>query len=208
MDRALMGEELIDAYLTELAEVISRMPQDAIRAVVCELQRARECRAQIFLLGNGGSAATASHMANDLNKLAIVPGQPRFRAIALSDNVPCITAWANDCAYEDIFAEQLLNFLDPGDVVIAISASGNSPNVLKAMRTAREMGATTIGFTGKDGGQLRSLVDICVCVPSDQIGMQEDCHMMLDHIIANVLRLQVLEREAKVVVGAEMIVGK
>jgi D-sedoheptulose 7-phosphate isomerase len=141
-------------------------------------------------MGNGGSAATASHMANDLNKLAIVPEQPRFRAISLSDNVPCMTAWANDSAYEDIFAEQLSNFLDPGDVVIAISASGNSPNVIKAIRLAREMGAITIGFTGKDGGQLKPLVDICLCIPSDHLGVQEDGHIILDHVIANALRLQ------------------
>jgi D-sedoheptulose 7-phosphate isomerase len=203
-----MTEKLIDTYLTELAEVVARMPRDTIQAVVRELQRARERRAQIFLLGNGGSAATASHMANDLNKLTIVPGQPRFRAIALSDNVPCITAWANDCAYEDIFAEQLLNFLDPGDVVIAISASGNSPNVLKAVQTAREMGAATVGFTGRDGGRLREAVDICVCVPSDHMGMQEDCHMILDHIIANALRLQSMEQRAKVVVGTETMVSE
>jgi D-sedoheptulose 7-phosphate isomerase len=203
-----MTEKLIDTYLTELAEVVARMPRDTIQAVVRELQRARERRAQIFLLGNGGSAATASHMANDLNKLTIAPGQPRFRAIALSDNVPCITAWANDCAYEDIFAEQLLNFLDPGDVVIAISASGNSPNVLKAVQTAREMGAATVGFTGRDGGRLREAVDICVCVPSDHMGMQEDCHMILDHIIANALRLQSMEQRAKVVVGTETMVSE
>jgi D-sedoheptulose 7-phosphate isomerase len=205
-EEILMTEALIDSYLVELAEVVARLPRDAIRDVVDELQSARERRAHIFILGNGGSAATASHMANDLNKLTIVPGQPRFRAIALSDNVPCMTAWANDCAYADIFAEQLLNFLDPGDVVIAISASGNSANVLKAVQLAHEVQATAIGFTGQDGGQLKDLVDICVSVPSDHMGMQEDCHMILDHVIANVLRLQALEQGATMVVGTGLVV--
>ncbi|HID24182.1 MAG TPA: SIS domain-containing protein [Planctomycetaceae bacterium] len=139
-------------------------------------------------MGNGGSAATASHMANDFNKLTIVPGQPRFKAIALTDNVPLMTAWGNDTAYENIFVEQLLNFLEPGDVVIGISTSGNSPNVLKALQVAREHGAVTVGFTGRDGGQLKHLVDHCILVPSDHIGQQEDMHMVLDHVIATTLR--------------------
>jgi len=185
---------LVKGYLIELAQVVSRMPREAICAVIDELHRARMRRAQVFLFGNGGSAATASHMANDLNKLTIVPGQPRFRSLALSDNVPCLTAWGNDLAYEDVFVEQLRNFLEPDDVVIGISGSGNSPNVLKALAMAREMGARTIGFTGQDGGQLKELVDICVHVPSDQLTIQEDGHMILDHTISSTLRLLALEQ--------------
>ncbi len=150
---------------------------------------------EIFILGNGGSAATASHMANDLNKGASVPGQPRFKAIALTDNVPLMTAWGNDTSYENIFVEQMMNFLELGDVVIAISASGNSPNVLRALRVARQYGAITIGFTGRDGGQLRRLVDHGVFIPSDHIGQQEDGHMILDHVITSALR-QLVEAEA------------
>jgi len=156
--------------------------------VIHVLMDAQQRGARVFLLGNGGSAATASHMANDLNKLTIVDGQPRFKAIALTDNVPLMTAWGNDTAYENIFVEQMLNFLEPGDVVVGISTSGNSGNVVRALEVAREYGAITVGFIGRDGGQLRHVADHCVFVPSDHIGQQEDVHMVLDHVIANTLR--------------------
>ncbi len=144
--------------------------------------------AQIFILGNGGSAATASHMANDLNKLTITPGKPRFKAIALTDNIPLMTAWGNDNSYEDIFAEQLINFIRPDDVVVAISASGNSPNVLRAVQVARQHGALTIGLTGDTGGKLKGLVDYCVLTPTGHICQQEDCHLIVEHAIANTLK--------------------
>ena len=127
-------------------------------------------------------------MANDLNKLTIVPGRRRFRAMALTDNVPLMTAWGNDNCYEDIFAEQLLNFIRAGDVVIGISCSGNSGNVLKALRLAREVGAATIGFTGQEGGQIKNLVDHCIFAPTGHIGRQEDIHTILDHVISTTLR--------------------
>jgi D-sedoheptulose 7-phosphate isomerase len=187
--------DAIETYLAELVDVVRDMPRDQIRKVVGILMDAWRRGSRVFLLGNGGSAATASHMANDLNKLASVPGQPRFKALALTDNVPLMTAWGNDTAYENIFVEQMLNFLEPGDVAIGISASGNSPNVLKAMRVAREQGAITVGFSGRDGGQLRELADHCILIPSDNIGQQEDGHMILDHLIATTLRKQI-ETEA------------
>jgi D-sedoheptulose 7-phosphate isomerase len=162
--------DMVEAYLTQLAKVVAEMPRDQIWDVIYALIDVWQRRARVFLLGNGGSAATASHMAYNLNKLIIVPGQPRFKAIALTDNVPLLTAWGEDTAYENIFVEQLLNFLEPGDVVIGISPSGNSPNVLKALQVAREHGATTVGFTGRDGGRLKRLVDHCIFVPSDHIG--------------------------------------
>ena len=188
--------DLVDKYLTQLSKVLADLPRDQIWRVVEALMNAWQRRARIFLLGNGGSAATASHMANDLSRLTIVPERPRFRAIALTDNVPLITAWGNDSAYEDIFAEQLLNLLDPGDVVIGLSTSGNSPNVLKALQIARKHGATTIGLTGQDGGKLKDLVDHCIFVPSDHIGQQEDVHMVLDHVISGTLR-QLIEKEGE-----------
>ena len=180
--------DYVEDYLMALAKMVSAMPRDQIWAVIEVLMGAWRRGAQVFLLGNGGSAATASHIANDLNKLTIVPGKPRFKAIALTDNVPLITAWGNDTAYENIFVEQMLNFLASGDVVIGISTSGNSSNVLKALRIARDHGAITVGFTGRDGGKLKELVDKCIFIPSDHIGRQEDAHMILDHIIANTLR--------------------
>jgi D-sedoheptulose 7-phosphate isomerase len=186
--------DLIHTYLGELAQVVMEMDALQIEAVVGELLRAQAEGAQVFLLGNGGSASTASHMCNDLNKFTISPGCPRFRAIALTDNVASMTAWGNDSAYEDIFVEQMFNFVHPGDMVIGLSTSGNSPNVLKALYAAKEMGATTIGFTGRQGGQLREIVDICVLVPSDHIGIQEDCHLILNHVIVNTLRAVTLAR--------------
>lgn len=174
----------VDAYLRDLVEAISALSRDEIEVVVEELLRARAHEAQVFLIGNGGSAATACHMANDLNKFTIVPGRPRFRALALTENVPLITAWGNDSAYEDVFAEQLRNFVRPGDVVIGISCSGDSANVLKAIRVAQELGAVTIGFTGLEGGSLKELVDHCVFAPAHHIGQQEDIHLILNHVVS------------------------
>jgi D-sedoheptulose 7-phosphate isomerase len=186
--------DTVEAYLKELAQTIEDMPRNQIWDVIYVLLDAWRRGSKVFLLGNGGSAATASHMANDLNKLVIVPGQPRFKAIALTDNIPLMTAWANDTAYENTFTEQMLNFLEPGDVAIGISASGNSLNVLKAMQVAREFGAITVGFTGWDGGKLAGMVDHCILVPSKQIVQQEDMHLVLDHIIATTLR-QLIQSE-------------
>jgi D-sedoheptulose 7-phosphate isomerase len=187
--------DLVERYLTQLADVVNGMPRDRIWDVIQVLLDAWRRGSHVFILGNGGSAATASHMANDLNKGVLVPGQPRFKALALSDNIPLMTAWGNDTSYENIFAEQMLNFLEPGDVVIGISTSGNSANVLKAMEVARAHDAVTIGFTGRSGGKLGHLVDHCIYVPSDDIGQQEDAHMILDHLIASTLR-QLIQAEA------------
>jgi D-sedoheptulose 7-phosphate isomerase len=188
--------DAVQAYLTELAEMVSQMPRDKIWDVIQVLMDAWRKGSRVFILGNGGSAATASHMANDLNKYTIVPGQRRFRALALSDNVPLMTAWGNDTSYDNIFVEQMLNFWEPGDVAIGISGSGNSPNVIKAMRAAQELGGTTIGFTGRDGGELKRVVHHCIHVPSDRIIQQEDGHMILDHLMASTLR-QLIEAEAQ-----------
>jgi len=155
------------------------------------LLRARDEGRTIFIIGNGGSAATASHMANDLNKGAAVSGQPRFRAFALTDNVPLITAWANDTRYEKIFVEQMANFLRPGDVLIAISGSGNSPNIITAVEWARLEGAVTIGLTGGSGGRLNGLVDCCLVVPSNLMEQIEDMHLVLSHALCVSLRARI-----------------
>jgi D-sedoheptulose 7-phosphate isomerase len=187
--------DAVENYLTELTNMIRQMPRDRIWEVLNVLMDAWRKGRRVFLMGNGGSAATASHMANDLNKYTIVPGQPRFKVLSLSDNVPLMTAWGNDTSYENIFVEQMLNFWEPGDVAIGISGSGNSPNVLKAMRLARQLGGTAIGFTGRDGGKLKDVVDLCIHVPSDKIVQQEDGHMILDHLMATTLR-RLIEEEA------------
>ena len=184
----------VGSYLSEMAKVVEEMPREPIWDVINVLMGACQRGSRVFILGNGGSAATASHMSSDLNKMTIVPGQPRFKAVALTDNVPLMTAWGNDTAFENIFAEQLTNLVSPEDVVISISTSGNSPNVLKAVRVAREQGAITVGFTGRNGGTLKDLVDHCIQIPSDTIGQQEDAHMVLNHVIAMNLRRMIEEK--------------
>jgi len=185
---SIQQDNQVEVYLSALAQMITAISREDIWAVIQVLFNAWQTGSQIFLFGNGGSSATAAHMTNDLNKLTISPGKPRMKAICLSDNVPLLTAWANDQHYADVFAEQLLNFVHPGDVVIAISSSGNSPNVLRGVEVARENNAITIGFTGDQGGKLKDLVEYCICIPDPHMGRQEDGHMILDHVISNTLR--------------------
>lgn len=175
-------------YLAELQPVLEQLRAEDLSRIESLLLQARAQGRMIFIIGNGGSAATASHLANDLNKGASVSGRPRFRAIALTDNVPLITAWANDTSYENVFVEQMANFFEPGDVLVAISGSGNSPNVVGATEWARREGAVTIGLTGGSGGRLRDLVDCCVVVPTDRMEQIEDMHLVLAHALCVSLR--------------------
>ncbi|MBI5829841.1 MAG: SIS domain-containing protein [Chloroflexi bacterium] len=180
--------DFIDAYLTELSKSVSALSRPDLRRVCDALMQAwREDRA-IFMIGDGGSAATASHMMCDLNKLTITPGKRRFRAIALTDNMPLITAWGNDAAFEVVFAEQLRNFMRPGEIVIAISTSGNSPNLVKAVETAHEIGGTVIALLGDKGGKLAEMADLVVRFPDPHQGRQEDGHLIMNHVIAGELK--------------------
>jgi D-sedoheptulose 7-phosphate isomerase len=178
----------VSGYLDTLNGVLAAMPREPLARITDLLLDAGRTGKTIFILGNGGSAATASHLACDLAKTASVPGQPRLRALALTDNVPLLTAWGNDASYEVVFAEQLKTFAQPGDLVIAISASGNSPNVLAAATAARAAGARVIGVTGFGGGRLRALCDVCLVVPSHEYGPVEDAHMILVHAVTAALR--------------------
>src|SRR5256884_4283800 len=136
-----------------------------LETVLRLLEEAYHNGRRIFIMGNGGSAATASHFALDLAKNTIMPGAPRLKAISLTDHVPLITAWSNDIAYEHIFSEQLANMIEPGDVVIGISASGNSPNVINAMKLTKQHRGFTIGLLGARGGQIKQMVDAYVLAP-------------------------------------------
>jgi histidinol-phosphate phosphatase family protein len=178
----------IESYLRKLEQVIHDLPRQEIRQTVQALMHARSAGQHIFIIGNGGSAATAAHMVNDLNKLPATRDGKLFKATDLASNMPWLTALANDDGYADTFLNQLRNFIEPGDLVIAISTSGNSANIIKAIEFARQQQAIIIGFTGCNGGRLKSLVDICVCVPGELIGHQEDVHMALDHCIAFTIR--------------------
>ncbi len=179
--------DFIDTYLTELEQVIHTLSRADVRAVADALMDNWRQRKQLFIIGNGGSAATASHMMNDMNKFTLVEGKHRFRCLALTDNVPLMTAVGNDLAYADIFVEPLKNLLQTGDTVIAISASGNSPNIVKAVEYAKTQGAQVIGFCGQPGGKLAQMSDLKIIIPSGRIGQQEDGHMILDHVLSAAL---------------------
>lgn len=172
------------AYFERLQRLLDTMDHGAIARVVEALIAARERGARIFFIGNGGSAATASHFANDIgigNRSWTKP----FKAVSLVDNVAVLTAIANDHGYDQVFTLQLRTQMAAGDVLVAISASGNSPNVLGAVEWANANGAVTIGLTGFDGGRLTRLAQIAVHVRTDhgEYGPVEDVHMILDHLI-------------------------
>lgn len=182
-------------YLTEARAALDEpYIQAAIDRIVPEMLRARREGRMIFFLGNGGSASTASHFVVDIAKgtMGHAPhGGRRFRCLALNDNVPTITAWANDFDYHEGFVEQLRTLGERGDVVFAISGSGNSPNVLKAVEFARANGMFTIGLTGIGGGKLKSMVDVPLVVPSDSMQHTEDVHLSICHLLTAYLRDEV-----------------
>jgi len=173
----------VEIYLQKVSDALKRLPFAQINRVTDVLWNAYQNNRAVYLFGNGGSAALASHCACDFGKGTVVNGNPRFRVLALTDNVPLLTAWANDARYEDIFSEQLQSLLQRHDIAFAISGSGNSPNVLNALHAAREIGAFTIGLTGFQGGKMQSLCDLCVVVPSENMQVIEDVHLSVTHSI-------------------------
>lgn len=179
------GAQYADGYLRYLASVFDRIDREAVAAFVEVLLDARRREARIFFIGNGGSAATASHWVNDLTRWRDRP----FRAISLTENVAVMTAYANDYGYDEVFIRQLQTLMAPEDVVVAISASGNSPNVLLAIEYANAHGAITVGLTGFDGGRLREMASISVHAPTNngEYGPAEDVHMVLDHLVTSYL---------------------
>lgn len=181
----------IREYLLATRSAIEKLDVASIDGMVSILFEAWKRQSQIFIMGNGGSASTASHMANDLSKATIVEGMPRMRVLALTDSISLITAWANDSSYACVFREQLANLLQKGDVVVGISASGNSPNILEAVQYARDNRATAVGWTGLSGGKLLRMADYCVQAPTDDVGMIESLHMVLDHLVAVELRARI-----------------
>ncbi len=174
-------------YLSGLKKLLDRLPLADFERVTQAIEAAHAAGKQIFVIGNGGSAATASHMMNDLNKGTLghkgdAPWK-RFRVIALTDNVSLMTAWANDTDYNHIFSEPLKNLAQPGDLLIAISASGDSPNIVAAVEAARQLGVKVVGLAGCGGGKLAKLADAAFVVPSDDYGPVEDVHMIFDHML-------------------------
>ena len=184
-------------YAAGIKHTLDKMPWERVEQVLDVLDEARLAGRKVFVFGNGGSASTATHMACDLSKNTAMPGTPRLRTLALNDNMALFSALGNDLGYENVFAEQLATLVDPGDVVIAISASGNSPNVLKAIGVATEQGATTIGLSGYAGGKLAKLVDYSIVAENNCIEQVEDVHLILEHMITSAMR----ERMRAVVAG-------
>jgi D-sedoheptulose 7-phosphate isomerase len=175
-------------YFKQVQDLMAGVPLQAIEDIVQVLLKAFRDEKTIYVFGNGGSAASASHMVCDLHRLAAQnPGHRRIKAMALGDNGPIITACANDRGYQNVFSEQLRNFVQPGDVAFAISCSGESPNVLLGLRTAREAGALTVALSGFDGSAMLRVCDICAVVPSEHVQMIEDVHHAMLHSISTVL---------------------
>lgn len=176
--------DVVHAHISDVVVVLQSVRTDAIDAAMSEILRAHRLGRNVYMLGNGGSASTASHFACDLCKATIVDGSPRLRASSLTDNSALLTAWANDTSYERVFAEQVRSIVTAGDLVVAFSVSGSSPNVLAAMAAARERGARTVAFLGlRSPSPLRDRVDVAVHVPSDDFRVVEDCHLALAHAI-------------------------
>lgn len=181
-------ENFARMYIDQLAEALNELPEDKFAEINSVLQDARETGRQVFVIGNGGSASTASHMVCDFSKNTRENGKNRMRAICLNDNAPSVLAYANDEGYDIIFSEQLLALGKPGDVLIAISGSGNSSNILKAIETARQMQIKVVGLTGFKGGKMKAMTDVCLVVPSDSMEIIEDAHLIINHILAGMLR--------------------
>jgi D-sedoheptulose 7-phosphate isomerase len=173
---------IVDNYLSRLGETLVQLPREPVQKTIDILREARKNKKMIFLFGNGGSASNTSHIVNDLIKNCRMVGAPDFRILSLNENTATMTAYGNDYGYDTIFEGQLRSYASPGDVVIAMSTSGNSPNVIKALQAAKEMGLTTIGFTGRMGGKMKDMVDVCVHAPSNWTGIIEDVAIILGHI--------------------------
>ncbi len=179
----MIPRQVAKDYIDDLRRVLGELSLTALAQFLELLKEAHQQDKQVFLIGNGGSAATASHMANDMVKGVAVYGGHGFRAHSLTDNVALFTAIANDHGYNQVFADQLTTLAKPRDLLIVISGSGNSPNILRALERASEMGLATVGLLGKGGGKAAGLVDLAIIVPSDDYGPIEDAHMMIDHLV-------------------------
>lgn len=188
---------LLRDYWDEVANVAAAIDLDCLEQAATMLLACQARGRVVFVVGNGGSAATASHFACDLSKGTRRGGPPTFHVVSLTDNVPLLTAWANDSGYDRVFSEQLETLARPGDFLVAISASGNSPNVLAAIETARSRGMAVVGLTGRSGGRLTHLVDVAVNVPSDRIEIVEDAHLIVAHSLCVAARERLAACETK-----------
>lgn len=192
LDNSVMTspDDHIDSFLLEQRSCLENNKNyfKELKKIIKVLINSRDKKLKIFTMGNGGSGSTASHFVSDLIKTATIKENHKFSAFSLVDNIPVILAWSNDSSFENIFSEQLTNHLSKNDVIFAFSGSGNSKNILNALRYGKTLGATCIGFTGKSGGKMKSLCDICLQVPSNDMLTIESQHLVLCHCIINSIR--------------------
>lgn len=177
----------IEVYFTKLKQTIDSVSVQDLNTLMNVLVEAKNAGKIIFIMGNGGSSATASHYVCDFNKGVSSNQETKFKLICLNDNIPSLMAYANDLSFEDVFVEQLKNFFHEGDIVLGISGSGNSKNVLKAIEYANRHGGITIGLTGYDGGKLKNMVQYSMHIPVNDMQITEDLHMVLDHCMMKIL---------------------
>ena len=184
------NKDSISKYLNEQSSCLKELSNDVslFLQVVEKLLNARSSESLIITMGNGGSSSTASHFVADLLKTTILENEKRFRALCLTDNIPVMTAWSNDTSYDEIFKEQIKNFIKKDDIVIGFSGSGTSENVVKALEFAKNAGAYTIGFTGMSGGNFPQICDICIKIPSTNMLTIESFHLMSCHVITSCIR--------------------
>jgi D-sedoheptulose 7-phosphate isomerase len=185
----------ISSYIAGLHSVMEAIQPDTIERVIEMITMAHDEGRQIFVCGNGGSAATASHMACDLGKTTLGKAHQgitkRMRVICLNDNMPLVTAWGNDVGYDVVFAEQLRNLANKGDLLIVVTASGNSPNIIAAVEAAKDLGVRTIGMLGFSGGKVKAMVDHVILAESEDYGFVEDAHLILNHMITAYMKAAV-----------------
>src|SRR5918994_4572570 len=202
-------QTMLRDYWDEVADVAAAIDLACLERVAVMLLNCQARGRVVFVVGNGGSAATASHFACDLSKGTRRDGPPTFHVVSLTDNVPLLTAWANDSGYERVFSEQLTALAQPGDLLVAISASGNSPNVVAAVDAARSCGMAVVGLSGRSGGSLAPLVDVLVTVPSDRIEVVEDAHLIVAHSLCVAVRERLAPGRTRVpTTGLSVVPGR
>ena len=185
-----LKESDLTSFLSQQEDCIKKIQNDtnSIEKIIQILLNGRNKGKKILTMGNGGSGSTASHFVSDLLKTAITKGDKRFSAISLVDNIPVLLAWSNDTSYEEIFVEQLKNHLSKGDILIGFSGSGNSKNVVKALKYGKKNGAICIGITGMGGGNFPKICDVCYVVPSDNMLTIESMHLLICHCVVETIR--------------------
>ena len=188
--------EEIGRYLNQISSLVLKIPSENIEQLANILLKAYRNGNRVFIFGNGGGASTSSHFACDLAKGTVIPGKPRLKALSLSVNVPLMTAWANDTDYTNTFGEQLKNLVEKDDVVIGLSGSGMSPNVINAFKVANRAEAVSVLLSGFRGGEAVKVANISIVVPSEDMQQIEDIHLMLCHIVFRMIRSRIENEDA------------